>query len=162
MYIFSITSNMNDVKSSYEYYIEYLIDWKFTVFTLIINFNKRIANSLISYLCFTTNLLLVRLLQMKDLQHDHIVRFIGACIDPPYMCLITEYCPKGSLQDILENEQIKLDSMFRYSLMHDIVKVRVYCNHKHLLAILLRVHLRCLSVMRVIIAKQSKCCEMFD
>lgn len=26
------------------------------------------------------------------------------------------------LQDILENEQIKLDWMFRYSLMHDIVK----------------------------------------
>lgn len=60
---------------------------------------------------------------MKDLQNDHIVRFIGACVEPP-TALITEYCPKGSLQDILENEQIKLDWMFRYSLMHDIVKVK--------------------------------------
>jgi serine/threonine protein kinase len=60
---------------------------------------------------------------MKDIQNDHIVRFIGASIDPPFCALITEYCQKGSLQDILENEQIKLDWMFRYSLMHDIVKV---------------------------------------
>ena len=60
---------------------------------------------------------------MKDLHHDHLVRFLGACVDPPHACLLTEYCPKGSLQDILENEQFKLDWMFRYSLMHDIVKV---------------------------------------
>ncbi|KOB69597.1 Guanylate cyclase, partial [Operophtera brumata] len=48
--------------------------------------------------------------------------FYGACVDPPHCCLLTEYCPKGSLQDILENESIKLDWMFKVSLMHDIVK----------------------------------------
>ncbi|RZF48575.1 hypothetical protein LSTR_LSTR011900 [Laodelphax striatellus] len=69
-----------------------------------------------------TRPLLLELKRMKDLHHDHLVRFYGACIDPPDCCLVTEYCPKGSLQDILENEQIKLDWMFRYSLMHDIVK----------------------------------------
>lgn len=63
---------------------------------------------------------------MKDLHHDHLARFYGACLDPPHCCFLTEYCPKGSLQDILENEQIKLDWMFRYSLMHDIVKVSWY------------------------------------
>lgn len=62
---------------------------------------------------------------MKDLHHDHLTRFYGACLDPPHCCFLTEYCPKGSLQDILENEQIKLDWMFRYSLMHDIVKVKL-------------------------------------
>lgn len=60
---------------------------------------------------------------MKDLQNDHVVRFIGACIDIPNRCLLTEYCPKGSLQDILENNEIKLDWMFKYSLLHDLVKV---------------------------------------
>lgn len=59
---------------------------------------------------------------MKDIHHEHLVRFYGACVDPPHCCLLTEYCPKGSLQDILENEQIKLDWMFRLSLMHDIVR----------------------------------------
>lgn len=65
--------------------------------------------------------------QLKDLHHDHLVRFYGACIEPNYCCLLTEYCPKGSLQDILENDQFKLDWMFRYSLMHDIVKVIINC-----------------------------------
>ena len=39
--------------------------------------------------------------QIKDLQNDHIVRFLGACIDPPHMCILTEYCQKGSLQVML-------------------------------------------------------------
>ena len=30
---------------------------------------------------------------------------------------------RSSLQDILENEEIKLDTMFKHSIMHDIVKV---------------------------------------
>ncbi len=31
-----------------------------------------------------------------------------------------------SFQDVLENEQIKLDSMFKFSLMQDIVRVGTY------------------------------------
>lgn len=66
--------------------------------------------------------LMMELKTMKDIQHDHLVRFYGAVIDD-VPCLLTEYCPKGSLQDILENHEIKLDWMFKLSLMHDIVKV---------------------------------------
>ncbi|XP_018313431.1 atrial natriuretic peptide receptor 1 isoform X3 [Mycetomoellerius zeteki] len=69
------------------------------------------------------------LLELKrDLQHDHLVRFYGACLEPPHCCLLTEYCPKGSLQDILENEQIKLDRVFRGSLIHDIVRGMAYLH----------------------------------
>ncbi|KAG7200780.1 hypothetical protein KM043_003157 [Ampulex compressa] len=72
--------------------------------------------------------LLLELKRMKDLQHDHLVRFYGACVEPPHCCLLTEYCPKGSLQDILENEQIKLDRVFRGSLIHDIVRGMAYLH----------------------------------
>ena len=65
--------------------------------------------------------LLIELKQMKDLHHDHLVRFVGACFDHPEPFLITEYCPRGSLQDILE-EDINLDWNFKYSLINDIVK----------------------------------------
>ena len=67
--------------------------------------------------------LLLELKRMKDLTNDHLVRFIGACVTTPRCFLLTEYCPRGSLEDILENDQIQLDGMFRYSLMHDIIKV---------------------------------------
>ena len=36
--------------------------------------------------------------QIKDLNNDHVVRFIGANIDAPFPCLVTEYCSRGSLQ----------------------------------------------------------------
>uniref|UniRef100_A0A493THN2 Guanylate cyclase n=1 Tax=Anas platyrhynchos platyrhynchos TaxID=8840 RepID=A0A493THN2_ANAPP len=39
------------------------------------------------------------------------------------------YCPRGSLQDILENESINLDWMFRYSLINDIVKGMVFLHN---------------------------------
>lgn len=67
---------------------------------------------------------------MKDIQHEHLVRFYGACVDPPNCCILTEYCPKGSLQDILENDQIKLDWMFKLSLMHDITRVSIKIIHR--------------------------------
>ncbi|KAH0950218.1 hypothetical protein HN011_005892, partial [Eciton burchellii] len=72
--------------------------------------------------------LLLELKRMKDLQHDHLVRFYGACLEPPHCCLLIEYCPKGSLQDILENEQINLDRVFKVSLIHDIVRGMAYLH----------------------------------
>ncbi|XP_014371532.2 atrial natriuretic peptide receptor 1 isoform X2 [Papilio machaon] len=75
-----------------------------------------------------TRPLLLELKKMKDLEHDHLARFYGACVDPPHCCLLTEYCPKGSLQDILENDTIKLDWMFKVSLMHDIVRGMHYLH----------------------------------
>ncbi|KAL8577966.1 hypothetical protein ACOMHN_011517 [Nucella lapillus] len=73
-----------------------------------------------------TKPLLMEIKRIKDLQNDHLVRFHGICLDTPHQCILTEYCPKGSLQDVLENEQIKLDWMFRYSIMQDIVRGMSY------------------------------------
>uniref|UniRef100_A0A3Q2EHI6 guanylate cyclase n=1 Tax=Cyprinodon variegatus TaxID=28743 RepID=A0A3Q2EHI6_CYPVA len=41
---------------------------------------------------------LFELKHMRDVQNEHLTRFIGACIDSPNICVITEYCPRGSLQ----------------------------------------------------------------
>uniref|UniRef100_A0A915LC13 Guanylate cyclase n=1 Tax=Romanomermis culicivorax TaxID=13658 RepID=A0A915LC13_ROMCU len=75
-----------------------------------------------------TRNILLEFKKMKDLQNDYITRFVGACVDPPHYCIITEYCPKGSLQDILENDEIRLDKMMIYSLMHDLVKGMDYIH----------------------------------
>ncbi|CAG7700229.1 unnamed protein product [Allacma fusca] len=72
--------------------------------------------------------LMLELKNMKDMVHDHLVRFIGASVDHPDFYLLTEYCPRGSLQDILENDQLTLDWTFRYSLMQDIVKAMNYLH----------------------------------
>jgi hypothetical protein len=46
--------------------------------------------------------------------------FIGACVESHQIMLITEFCSKGALQDILENADIKLDIMFVASLTNDL------------------------------------------
>lgn len=65
---------------------------------------------------------------MRDLRHDNLLGFIGACVDPPHVCIVTEYCSRGSLKDLLENEDVKLDNMFIASLVGDIVQGMVYLH----------------------------------
>ncbi|XP_053560201.1 atrial natriuretic peptide receptor 1 [Bombina bombina] len=76
-----------------------------------------------------TREVLFELKHMRDVQNEHLTRFVGSCIDPPNVCILTEYCPRGSLQDILENESITLDWMFRYSLINDIVKGMLFLHN---------------------------------
>ncbi|XP_070554875.1 speract receptor-like [Ptychodera flava] len=65
---------------------------------------------------------------MRDMRHDNICKFIGASVDRPHICILMEYCPKGSLQDILENEKVKLDDMFIASIIADIMKGMIYLH----------------------------------
>ncbi|XP_054874132.1 atrial natriuretic peptide receptor 1 isoform X2 [Amphiprion ocellaris] len=76
-----------------------------------------------------TRKVLFELKHMRDVQNEHLTRFIGACLDPPNMCVITEYCPRGSLQDLMESDSITLDWMFRYSLINDIVKGMAFIHN---------------------------------
>ncbi|XP_075969462.1 guanylate cyclase 32E isoform X3 [Anticarsia gemmatalis] len=69
---------------------------------------------------------------MRDLQHDNVNGFVGACIEPPNVCALSEYCTRGSLKDILENEDIKLDNMFIASLVGDIIRGMIFIHESPL------------------------------
>ncbi|ESO00154.1 hypothetical protein HELRODRAFT_83244, partial [Helobdella robusta] len=71
--------------------------------------------------------------QMRDIAHENLNVFAGACIEPPNIAVFWYYCPKGSLnQDVLENEAIKLDNTFKLSFMLDISKGMHYLHSSHL------------------------------
>ncbi|VDI40672.1 Hypothetical predicted protein [Mytilus galloprovincialis] len=70
--------------------------------------------------------------QMRELDHNNIVKTVGFVIDPPELLYVSEFCSKGSLMDILENEDINLDWDFKYCLMWDILEGLDYLSRSSL------------------------------
>ena len=66
--------------------------------------------------------LLVELKQMRECIHENLIKIIGVCIEQPNYCLVTELCPRGTLADLLQNEKMNIDWVFRYSIITDIVE----------------------------------------
>nr|AAN16469.1 receptor guanylyl cyclase GC-II [Manduca sexta] len=74
------------------------------------------------------------LLVMQSLRHENINPFIG-CLCDNRPALVFDYCGRGSLEDVLTADDIKLDWTFRLSLLTDLVK-----GMRYLHASPLRVH----------------------
>uniref|UniRef100_A0A674JFT8 Guanylate cyclase n=1 Tax=Terrapene triunguis TaxID=2587831 RepID=A0A674JFT8_9SAUR len=69
---------------------------------------------------------------MRELRHENLVAFFGMCTEIPNICIITEYCKKGSLKDILRNSDIELDWIFKLSLAYDIVNGMLFLHRSPL------------------------------
>ena len=63
--------------------------------------------------------------QLESLNHRNVNAFIGACTDYPDICLVWDYGSKGSLQDVIWNDEIPLDDSFKFSMCDDFMKVSV-------------------------------------
>ncbi|NXT46961.1 ANPRB protein, partial [Pluvianellus socialis] len=67
--------------------------------------------------------------QVRELDHPNLCKFIGGCIEVPNVAIVTEYCPKGSLRDVLLNEDIPLNWGFRFSFATDTAQGMAYLHH---------------------------------
>ncbi|NXI72034.1 ANPRA protein, partial [Anseranas semipalmata] len=67
--------------------------------------------------------------EVRELDHPNLCKFIGGCIEVPNVAIVTEYCPKGSLSDVLLNEDIPLNWGFRFSFATDIAQGMAYLHH---------------------------------
>ena len=65
----------------------------------------------------------VTFLQLREIRHENLNAFIGACQYEDGLLLVNEYCSRGSIKDILENGDLKLDDMFISSLVGDLLRV---------------------------------------
>jgi mitogen-activated protein kinase kinase kinase 9 len=45
---------------------------------------------------------------MESLRHPNIVMFLGACTKPPNLAIVLEFCTRGSLWSVLQNQEIPL------------------------------------------------------
>lgn len=66
---------------------------------------------------------------MKDINHTNVNRFIGVMVTSPDVHALWSVCSKGSLQDVLQNDDIECDWSFRLSFVSDIAKVRFEMYH---------------------------------
>lgn len=71
-------------------------------------------------------------LKVRKLDHINLCKFIGCSIDNPYLAIITEYCAKGSLNDVLLNDDIPLNWNFRFSFAKDITRGMIYLHSKRI------------------------------
>ncbi|XP_037104741.1 atrial natriuretic peptide receptor 2-like [Syngnathus acus] len=68
--------------------------------------------------------------EVRQLDHPNLCKFIGGSIEVPYVSIITEHCPKGSLSDVLLNDDIPINWGFRLSFATDIARGMSYL-HQH-------------------------------
>ncbi|NXN93297.1 GUC2F cyclase, partial [Rhinopomastus cyanomelas] len=70
--------------------------------------------------------------KMKDLRHENVNLFLGLFSDGGVFAVVTEYCSRGSLEDLLRSDDMKLDWMFKSSLVMDLIKGIRYLHHRDL------------------------------
>ncbi|KAF4096230.1 atrial natriuretic peptide receptor 1 [Onychostoma macrolepis] len=75
-----------------------------------------------------TNTIRQEVKQVRELDHTNLCKFFGGCVEVPNIAIITEYCPKGSLNDVLLNDEIPLNWGFRFSFATDIARGMSYLH----------------------------------
>ncbi|KAK3101586.1 hypothetical protein FSP39_004669 [Pinctada imbricata] len=76
--------------------------------------------------------LLKEMKQTTELKHSNLVTLYGICTDADMARVVWEYCPKGSVKDVIDHEDIKLDTMFKLSIANDILKGLDYIHKSDL------------------------------
>lgn len=64
--------------------------------------------------------------QMRELWHENVTTFLGFFVASGVSALVLEYCARGSLEDLLRNEALRLDWTFKASLLLDLIRVRTF------------------------------------
>ncbi|XP_015601711.1 retinal guanylyl cyclase 2 isoform X2 [Cephus cinctus] len=68
------------------------------------------------------------LVTIHGLRHENLNPLIGCLTEPTRPCLVSENCSRGSLEDVLVQDEIKLDWSFRLSLLTDLVRGMKYLH----------------------------------
>ncbi|KAG1958924.1 retinal guanylyl cyclase [Pimephales promelas] len=61
-------------------------------------------------------------IKLRDMRHENLNLFLGLFLDTGIFGIVTEHCTRGSLEDLLNNEEMRLDWMFKSSLLLDLIR----------------------------------------
>ncbi|GAX75441.1 hypothetical protein CEUSTIGMA_g2885.t1 [Chlamydomonas eustigma] len=65
---------------------------------------------------------------MARLRHPNVVLFMGAVVQPNHLAIVTQFCPRGPLYDILHRRNFQIDSKRRLSMAADIARGMLYLH----------------------------------
>ncbi|XP_058876920.1 retinal guanylyl cyclase 2-like [Acipenser ruthenus] len=71
--------------------------------------------------------------KLRDMRHENLNLFLGFFQDCGVFAIVTEHCARGSLEDLIRNSDMKLDWMFKSSLLLDLIKGMKYLHHRELI-----------------------------
>mmetsp|Transcript_20300 Transcript_20300/g.22563 ORF Transcript_20300/g.22563 Transcript_20300/m.22563 type:complete len:723 (+) Transcript_20300:44-2212(+) len=68
---------------------------------------------------------------MKSLRHPNILQFLGACTDPPDICIVMEFMPLGSLYRIIHDKTFSLEMHLIKRMMIDTARGMAYLHNSN-------------------------------
>ncbi|KAM4619792.1 retinal guanylyl cyclase 1 [Polymixia lowei] len=68
--------------------------------------------------------------KLRDMRHENLNLFLGLFFDSGIFGVVTEHCTRGSLEDLLNNEDMRLDWMFKSSLLMDLIRAMKYLHNR--------------------------------
>uniref|UniRef100_A0A672PM79 Guanylate cyclase n=1 Tax=Sinocyclocheilus grahami TaxID=75366 RepID=A0A672PM79_SINGR len=73
---------------------------------------------------------LLLLFCLRDMRHENLNLFLGLFLDTGIFGVVMEHCTRGSLEDLLNNEEMRLDWMFKSSLLLDLIRAMKYLHNR--------------------------------
>ncbi|KAG5668928.1 hypothetical protein PVAND_016837 [Polypedilum vanderplanki] len=65
---------------------------------------------------------------MRELRHENLSQFIGVTLETSNIFIISQFYARGSLENLLTNDDLKLDEMFISSLVFDAIKGMIFLH----------------------------------
>ncbi|KAF4113111.1 hypothetical protein G5714_005656 [Onychostoma macrolepis] len=72
-------------------------------------------------------------IKLRDMRHENLNLFLGLFLDTGIFGIVTEHCTRGSLEDLLNNEEMRLDWMFKSSLLLDLIRGMKYLHNREII-----------------------------
>ena len=96
--------------------------------------NEKVNLHLNSSLCIGMDraYILSALTKLSFISHENLLRFVGIVLDGPERCVLTSEIGRGSLNELLESQEVDLTLDFKISLLLDIVRGMHYLHHSAL------------------------------
>ncbi|XP_072255463.1 retinal guanylyl cyclase 1 [Pyxicephalus adspersus] len=69
---------------------------------------------------------------LRELRHENVNLYLGLFSDMGVIGVVSEHCSRGSLEDLIQNQDMKLDWMFKSSLLLDLIKGLKFLHHREI------------------------------